>query len=130
MKLSESVDAIMQNESLALNGFYDRLFERYPEFRDHFSNSNVKRQTVMLTMALVGVKQYPELRGSSRAYLQVLGAKHRGRGIERGLYAKFSEVLVETIAAFHGEDWTESLHRQWTDALSLAVGIMHEGPQD
>ena len=69
MKLSESVEAILGNESLALEGFYDRLFERYPEFRDRFSQSNLKRQTTMLTMALVSVKQYPVLRGSSRAYL-------------------------------------------------------------
>ena len=130
MKLSESVEKILQNDTLALEGFYERLFERYPEFQEHFSQSNVKRQTVMLTMALVGVKQYPTLRGSSRAYLHVLGSKHSGRGIAQELYAKFVEVLVETIAEFHGDDWSESLGAQWTDALNLAVATMHEGHHD
>ena len=130
MKLSESVEEILQNDSLALEGFYERLFERYPEFQEHFSKSNVKRQTVMLTMALVGVKQYPILRGPSRAYLHVLGTKHSGRGIAQELYSKFVEVLVETIAEFHGDDWSESLDKQWTDALNLAVVTMHEGRHD
>ena len=130
MNLSESVEAILDNESLALEGFYDRLFERYPEFRDHFSQSNIKRQTTMLTMALVSVKQYPVLRGSSRAYLQVLGTKHSRRGIDQELYPKFVEVLVEKIAEFHGDDWDEALGGQWTDALNCAVATMHQGHQD
>ena len=130
MKLSESIEAILDNESLALEGFYDRLFERYPEFRGHFSQSNIKRQTTMLTMALVSVKQYPVLRSASRAYLHVLGTKHGGRGIEQGLYAKFVEVLVEKIAEFHGDDWNKTLDEQWTEALNYAVATMHEGHQD
>jgi hemoglobin-like flavoprotein len=130
MELSESVEQIVSNESLALEAFYDRLFARYPEFRSYFSESRIKRQTVMLTMALASVKQYPDLRGSARAYLQVIGSKHRERGISRDLYHKFNEVLVETVAEFHGDDWTESLARQWTDALSLAVATMHEAYDD
>jgi hemoglobin-like flavoprotein len=130
MELSESVEQIVSNESLALEGFYDRLFERYPEFRDYFSESRIQRQTLMLTMALVSVKQYPKHRGSAHAYLQAIGTKHSGRGISADLYPKFIEVLVEKVAEFHGDEWDESLGKQWTDALNLAAATMHEGGDD
>ena len=130
MNLSESVEKIVNSESMALSGFYDRLFARYPELQDFFPKSNLSRQTAMLTMALVSVKQYPVLRGSSRAYLQAIGAKHHGRTISRELFPKFVEVLVEEVAAFHGDDWTDALDRQWTEALNLAALTMQEGYKD
>ena len=130
MKLSESIEKIVEDESLALAGFYDRLFERYPVFKDYFSESSLQRQTAMLTMALVGVKQYPVLNAPAHSYLKVLGTRHHDRGIPRELYPKFIEVLVETVADFHGDDWDESLGEQWTGALNLAVATMYEGIDD
>jgi hemoglobin-like flavoprotein len=130
VELSESIEKISSNETLALEGFYDRLFERYPEFQDYFSESRIHRQTVMLTMALAAVKQYPQVRGSANAYLKVIGTKHHERGISAELYPKFIEVLVEKVAEFHGDDWSESLAQQWTDALNLAAATMHEGYED
>lgn len=129
MKLSESVEHVVSNESFALSGFYDRLFERYPEFEPFFSESNLQRQTAMLTMALIGVKQYPVLNAPARSYLEVVGSRHRSRGIPRELYDKFVEVLVEVVGEFHGDQWSESLQTQWTDALNLAVSMMHQGEE-
>lgn len=125
MKFSESVEKVVSNESLALEGFYDRLFERYPEFQNYFSGSNLRRQTAMLTMALVAVKQYPKLHAPARDYLKVVGTKHRDLGISPELYRKFIEVLVEKIAEFHGDHWNDALGKQWTDALNLAAETMH-----
>ncbi|MCS7466527.1 globin domain-containing protein [Stieleria sp. ICT_E10.1] len=130
MELEESVEAILSDDSIALDGFYDRLFKRYPEFKYFFAGANVKRQTAMLTMALLAVKQYPALRRSSQAYLEVLGTKHHGLGITNELFPKFIEVLVETIAEFHGSDWNAALDKQWTDALNYAAAIMHRSPHD
>ena len=130
MKFSESVAKVVESETFALAGFYDRLFARYPEFQPYFSESSLKRQVVMLTMALVGVKHYPIVHAPAHAYLQVLGTKHRGRGVAKELYAKFIEVLVDEVAEFHADDWNESLARQWTEALNLVVATMHEGYDD
>jgi hemoglobin-like flavoprotein len=130
MKLSESVEMIVNDESIALEGFYDRLFEKYPEFKDYFAETSLQRQTAMLTMALVGVKQYPVLRTPAHAYLQVLGSKHHRWGIPKDLYPKFIEILIEQIAEFHGDQWNEDLAKQWNNALTLAVATMHEGYQE
>ncbi|WP_372894518.1 globin domain-containing protein [Stieleria sp.] len=130
MELDESVEAILSDESNALDGFYERLFQRYPEFKYFFAGANVKRQTAMLTMALLAVKQYPALRRSSKDYLEVLGTKHHGLGIANDLFPKFVEVLVETIAEFHGNDWNAALDKQWTDALNYAAAIMHQSPHE
>ena len=126
MKFSASVDKILSNEEPALDGFYDLLLLRYPEFREHFSGSDLKRQTAMLTMALVAVKQFPKLHAPARSYLHAIGTKHSRRGISPELYGKFVEVLVEKVAEFHGDDWNDDLSRQWTEALNHAVTVMQE----
>ena len=128
MKLSDSVELILSNESLVLEGFYKELFVRYPEFEPFFTDAHLGRQTAMLTMALVSVKQYPVMRGSAHSYLQALGVKHRGRGIPAEMYPKFIEVLIEKVAEFHGDKWDDELHEEWLEALNLAAATMNEEP--
>ncbi len=124
MDLNESVDVILGSDSLALEGFYERLFQRYPEFESYFAGSDLGRQAGMLTMALVGVKQYPDLHAPARGYLEVIGARHHAKGIPPNLYGKFVEVLVDQVADFHGDQWSDELASQWTKALHLAAKTM------
>lgn len=126
MKISDSVELILSNESLVLEGFYSELFRRYPEFEPYFTDAHLGRQTAMLTMALVSVKQYPDMRGSAQSYLQAIGAKHRGKGIPVEMYPEFIEVLIEKVGEFHGDQWSDDLETEWTEALNFAAATMNQ----
>ena len=38
-------------------------------------------------------------------------------------------AMMTTLARYHGEDWSESLARQWKEAIELAIEEMMEGYQ-
>ncbi len=43
------------------------------------------------------------------------------------LYSDWRDCMLETLQDFHGNDWTDSLEQQWTEAINLAVDRMLEG---
>ena len=135
MDIEESLHQILEREKLVADLFYVVFLEKYPEVRRHFINVNLRRQAVLLTMALQVVVQY-YLKGfpTAEAYLKILGEEHNRRGIEPELYPKFCTALLETLSRFHFHDWSEDLAQQWEEALKLAATEMVEaspsGPQD
>ena len=127
MELRDSVDRILDNESLVAERFYRNFFERCPEVRPLFAHLDMTTQAIMLTMALKAVREHPKLTNASRMYLQVLGTRHRRVNVGRELYPKFLDSLLATLEEFHGPDWSEALAAQWRAAFDDAAKIMYEG---
>jgi len=127
MDIQESLHRILEREKLVADLFYIVFLEQYPEVRRHFANTDMKRQAVLLTMALQVVVQY-YLNGfpTAEAYLKILGEEHSRRGIEPELYPKFCDALLETFSRFHFHDWNDALAQQWREALELAATEMVE----
>jgi hemoglobin-like flavoprotein len=129
MRIAESLDQIMSQQKLITERFYtEKLFQAYPEFVSFFSSTNMRVQQLMLMMALQGVGR---VLGSSppavEEYLRYLGTRHRKHGIPPEFFPKFCEMLVATIADFHGEAWSDELAQEWRAALARASTIMLEG---
>jgi hemoglobin-like flavoprotein len=128
MDLHESVDRVLQSRELLGHTFYDVFFRRHPEVQRHFIGVNLVRQGVLLTMALVVIEQYyANAYPATRRYLQLLGAKHRERGIPTESYGSFRDALLETLALFHSDEWTPQLAGQWRAAIDKAAEAMIEG---
>jgi hemoglobin-like flavoprotein len=129
VQILESLDEILSERKLVTEQFYnEKLFNVYPEFIAYFSAADMKVQAVMLMMALQGVVCY--VGGSYPAvgyYLRYLGTRHRKLGIPEELFPKFCDMLLTTVAEFHGPAWDEELAGQWRAALAGASKIMLEG---
>jgi hemoglobin-like flavoprotein len=129
MQIAESLDRILSERQLVTERFYtEKLFKVHPEFIPFFSNTNMRVQPLMLTVALQGVVslvggKYPAV----QEYLRYLGTRHRRHGVPQDLIPKFCNMLVATVEEFHGEAWDEELARQWRTALERATAIMLEG---
>jgi len=130
MDIQESLDKLLQSESIVVDEFYRDFFDRCPEAKRFFEGSDMSRQSILLTMGLnVVVTHYRNPSPATAQYLQILGTKHRDMGVPQELFDRFCEVLLELLARFHGPDWSESLHQQWQEALKNAVKIMLTGYQ-
>ena len=70
---------------------------------------------------------YPHTLPAVDAYLQILGTKHKRRGIPREAYQPFRDVLLETLGRSFGPVWDDNLAAQWRDALDVATEKMLEG---
>lgn len=127
MNLNESIDCVVAEGSTFAERFYEMLLERLPEARTLFEKTDMKDQAVMLSAALMINKQYPNYPLATRQYLNLLGAKHARRNVSREMYPVFQEVLLLALEEFHGEDWSETLSRQWRDAHQGTVQLMFEG---
>ena len=127
MDIQESLHQILSREKLVADLFYIVFLERYPEVRRHFVGVNMRRQSVLLTMALQVVVQY-YLHGfpAAEAYLKVLGEEHSRREIAPELYPKFCNALLATLGRFHSRDWKDPLAQEWQQALERAVTKMLE----
>jgi hemoglobin-like flavoprotein len=127
MDIRESLGQILAREELVADLFYVVFLDQYPEVRRHFVHVNMRRQAVLLTMALQVVVQY-YLHGfpAAEAYLKIQGEEHSRRGIEPELYPKFCQALLATLSRFHSREWNDKLAEQWRQALELAATKMVE----
>ena len=126
MDIEESVGKILRRGEDVADLFYAKFLGRHPEARAYFADVNLKRQAVLLTMALKLIEQY-HVHGypAMRSYLEVLGHRHRVRLIVPAeMYPPFGECLLETIREFHDGEWDEGLENQWREAIDGAIAVM------
>jgi hemoglobin-like flavoprotein len=126
--LRESLDRVLKQQAMVAEQFYSLFLDRYPEERRHFEGINLRRQALMLSVALVTVERHST--GSYPAvemYMRYLGTRHLDRHIEPESYAKFRDALLATLERFHDKEWDADLASQWGQALDGAVDTMLEG---
>jgi hemoglobin-like flavoprotein len=128
MQIQESLDRVLQNQGLLADQFYVLFLDRYPELRPYFHGVDMRRQALMLTVALMTVERHSLGRYPAAAiYLNYLGTRHSDRGVPREAYPKFRDALLETLARFHGKDWDPDLATQWGEALDRSWETMSAG---
>ena len=125
MNIHESVHEILLRSDTLANLFYLVFLDKYPEVQTHFQGVDMKRQNLLLTMALLMVERHAEHDyPATEAYFHMLGRQHQWRAIPRKLYPKWREALLGTLERFHGPQWNEDLSRQWASALDAAIKSM------
>jgi hemoglobin-like flavoprotein len=128
MKLEESIDRILRNSALFGAVFYRRFFEAVPEATSYFDGIDMRRQSYVLTMALTLIRQHRDHRYPvTNDYLIYLGARHRQRNIPVALYTQWRQVMLETLAGFHGDDWSAAASHEWETAIDQCIAAMMEG---
>jgi hemoglobin-like flavoprotein len=126
--ISESIQHIVNRDEIVTDLFYDIFLDRHPEVRHFFVNVNLNQQAVVLRMTLLLIEQYYRQENSAlRHYLQLVGARHKERGIPSALFPNFRDCLLETLERFHGRDWNAGLKSQWSTAIDGACDAMRSG---
>jgi len=131
MDIQESLRRILARTESVADLFYMVFLDQYPAVRQYFVQVDMRSQAVLLTVALQLVVQYylhsfPAI----EAYLKILGREHACRGVGPELYPKFCQVLLDSLAQFHGQDWDDELAQQWQQALERASEKMLAGSPD
>ena len=128
MNIHDSVAQVMNSKAAFGEAFYEVFFKRYPEVQAYFSGLDMKRQALVLTMAVAVVEQhYSSPHAATEKYIQYLGTQHYSRAIPRDLYPKWREAMLETLQRFLGDEWTDELATEWAKAINLCTEVMFEG---
>jgi hemoglobin-like flavoprotein len=106
--------------------FYFRLFVRAPQVRQLFADdvgSQVEKLTKTLAMAVAGADKLAQ----HEETLSALGAMHAGLGVDAADYDLVIDILLETLAATLGSDWSGDLDYAWRDMLGKISKVMISG---
>lgn len=109
--------------------FYTTLFLRYPGVVPLFDGVNMQQQRKMLANAIVFVIENLDTLDVARSTLEEMGRRHIAYGAETEHYPAVRECLVHAIATITGDDWSDELQDNWTEAIGLVSSIMIEGAE-
>ena len=128
MNIQESLQQILSSKQAFGQQFYKKFFERCPEVMPFFADVNLDRQAVLLTMALLVIeKQHTSPFAAAEEYLRYLGTKHQQWNIPKPLYTAWTAVMLETLEHFLGDEWNESLAKEWEAAIARVIELMFQG---
>jgi methyl-accepting chemotaxis protein len=129
---AEARIALLENSFALLAGsaeqlvarFYEELFERYPAVVPMFDGADMSDQQKKLLAALKLVVN--SLRNPDKLVgaLTQLGRKHRDYGAQPEHYGAVAETLLDVMAEFAGNAWTEDVKQAWTGALNQVAEVM------
>jgi len=132
MDIRESMDRVLASDALLGEIFYEEFFRKAPEAVAHFKDVDMRRQALVLTMALPVIAHHQT--SSSPAighYLRLLGTRHKEWRIPTDLYPAWSEAMLAALQRVLGNAWNEELAVEWRAALQKASATLlsgYEGP--
>ncbi len=129
--LEKTFTALAPQGEALVKRFYAELFERYPDVKPMFDNTTVADQEKKLLAALqlvVNSLRKPEVLANALAHL---GSKHHEYGARPEHYTAVAETLLDVMAEFAGELWTDDVHAAWHEALkTVATTMLAAGQTD
>ena len=127
MRIDSSLNELLANAPRFADRFYALFFERCPQFRPMFRETEMGFLGTMLTVALQVLIHYDDRpTPAAEQYLRFLGSRHHQLGLVTEDYTRFRDVLIEALAQFLGPQWTETLAANWLEALDKGIRIMRQ----
>lgn len=121
-----SAERLASSNVAATNAFYTNLFRTAPTFRTLFPE-DMFQQSEKLWKAIVLVLQSMDDVEAIGETLEAMGARHTTYGVKPEHYGLVNDVLIDTIAALMGEEWTKVHADAWHAALAMVTKIMQRG---
>jgi len=125
--VQSSLGVLLSEEASFSRAFYQRLFEVAPAARQLFEATDMKVQGQLMTHMLkhaVYALSRPE---DIQLGLREMGRRHHRYGVRPEHYPVVREVLIHTLEAALGEDWTAPVARAWTNIVQMVTDLMEEG---
>jgi len=130
-------DKLAGQHKEVMASFYDRLFERYPEYRPLFSET-MDRQLERMVESLALLARVSHETEVAHAKVVRLGEKHSFFRLTVEDLIKFKEVFLEVLAHYGGDEFSEECWQAWNEAFdkqvipSMTQGLQPspEGPEE
>jgi molybdate transport system regulatory protein len=100
--------------------FYDRFFEKFPEYKPLFSDS-LDRQMGKMVESMAFLARVADETEVVYPHMVKMGDKHRQFHLSKEDLEKFKEVFVEVLGEYCGGEWTSDCQRAWTEVFDQRV---------
>lgn len=129
--IRESFDAIKPHADEVLSSFYEVLFSNYPDAKELFAGTDMKKQRQSLAAALAYVIDgYDTSPALITKTVQKMGARHADYGTKPEHYSWVGSALLSTLAHYLDKNWTPELETEWTKLFTWIAQTMQEGSRD
>lgn len=109
------------------DGFFDRLFTQYPEFKPLFANADMSLMSRSFVSGLSTIVDHLDKQDKMQSYVINLGARHIGYGMKEELFAPFRATLLEALGNFFGDEWPGPISEEWAKFIDLISNLMRQG---
>lgn len=110
-----------------VGSFYDNLFSNFPEAKELFGNSEMGMQGMKLLDALEFVVIHLRKPKDLTEFLKKLGKRHVSYGTMEDHYPMIAQALLETLADYAKDAWTDDTKEAWVEAWGVISENMLEG---
>ncbi len=107
--------------------FYERLFDRHPQYRDLFPKSMDAQMERMVEM-FSSVVRFADHSDLIRPYLVNVGFAHRRMGIDAADMENFKETFLDTLAHLRKAQWSAQNDTAWRQAFDdMILPLFEQG---
>ncbi|HLG61525.1 MAG TPA: globin domain-containing protein [Ktedonosporobacter sp.] len=122
--LKQSFEMIIPQREAFARSFYQRLFAYYPETRQLFAHTDIKRQGSSLLATLATIVAGVQRGDNLALMLQSLGERHQHYGAAPDHYPLVGGVLLETFSEYLGPRFTLDMQDAWSKAFEIISSHM------
>ncbi len=118
--LGQTWDSLAGKQEELIRTFYQRLFEKYPEYNHLFSESFERQMGKMIeTMALLArISHETEV---THPKMVKLGERHTQFKLEPEDLQRFKTLFVEVLSEYCAESWTTDCQQAWQEVFDKRV---------
>ncbi len=119
-----SLQQIVAQKSAFAEAFSERLVAAFPQLQSRFALTDMcfEQHTLIATLTWIAdFLKHPEPRIAS---LQELGVRHDGYRVRSQDYVMMGSALLEALAAFLGEAWSQEVCNAWIEAYGAVATLM------
>lgn len=118
--VGKSWDKLAGKHKELVNSFYERLFERYPEYQPLFSEA-MDRQLEKMVEGLALLARVSHETEVVHPKMVKLGEKHSNFRLTAEDLTKFKEVFLEVLSKYCGNEFSDECWRAWNEAFDQQV---------
>ena len=118
--IAQSWDSLNPRHIEVIQTFYDRFFERFPNYRAMFPESMDHQMKKMVrTMAMVA--RLSDDQPIVAPHLTKVGDRHSVYALSEQDLQNFKDVFIEVLAEECGGQWTEDCRKAWNEAFERVI---------
>jgi len=128
--VARSWDSLGDRKRAVIESFYDRFFERFPEYRQFFPES-MDHQMDRMVHTIAMAARLSDDESTVELHMIHVGARHRYYHLGKADLMNFKAVFVENIGEHCQDLWSESYAKAWEEVFDeVIVPLMMRGLGD
>jgi len=126
--ITESWNALGAGQRAFVEAFYQRFFERYPDYRPLFPLELNPRHLEKMVQTIALMADQSQDRGRIAPHMHTLGQAHKAYDLSARDFDNFKRTFVEVLGERLGRQWSAEAEKAWNDAFdAVLVPLMREG---